>query len=60
MSLSNLFAAFVLLLTVATSVSLGIATAYCAVLAILNSFGSKPASAPPAVLVPSQSHASGD
>jgi hypothetical protein len=55
----------ILSFTVAASMSFGVMAAYAAVLAILHSFGraSQPEAAPQRprlVLVPSQTHASGD
>jgi hypothetical protein len=58
-NLGTLLGAFVLFSTVVTAVGLGILAGYGAVLAILYSFGRQRGTAV-GVLVPSQTHASGD
>jgi hypothetical protein len=57
--LGDIFIAFVLFLTVLMAVGLGILTGYGAFLAILRSLMARQ-DQPVPVLVPSQSHASGD
>ncbi len=60
--MGSLLVAFVLFFTVLTVVVLGILAAYVAVAGILHAFGyrSRQQSAGTSVLVPSQTHASGD
>jgi len=58
--LGNLLGALVLLSTVISAVGLGILAAYGSVIGVLNVFGQQQARGPVPVLVPSQTHASGD
>jgi hypothetical protein len=60
----SFFVPVILFLTVIACVGVGILAAYAAVIGILNTFGRapqpQPASRPRLLLVPSQTHASGD
>ncbi len=60
--MNSLLMPFVLCFTVIASVAFGVVTAYAAVFGILSSFGrtSEQETRPRLVLVPSQTHASGD
>jgi hypothetical protein len=58
--LGSLLGAFVLFSTVVTAVGLGILAGYGAILAILYAFGRQRSAKVAGVLVPSQTHASGD
>jgi hypothetical protein len=59
--LGSLLVAFVVTFTVATSVALGITTAYVSVIALLHAFASQSQKPRPAVIfVPSQHQVSGD
>ena len=57
-NLSGLIAGLVISLTVLTAVSIGVITAYASVIAILHALA--PQTSRFSVLVPSQTHASGD
>jgi hypothetical protein len=60
---NSLLMPFVLCFTVIASVAFGVVTAYAAVFGILSSFGrtsEQDTARPRLVLVPSQTHASGD
>jgi len=61
-TLGALVSAIVLLLSVISVVAIGILSAYAVVIGILNAFGNQqaPAATPARILVPSQTHASGD
>ena len=61
--MNSLLMPFVLCFTVVASVGFGVAAAYVTVIGIVNSFGRAPQpelARPRLVLVPTQTHASGD
>lgn len=62
--MNSLFMPLILCFTVIASVSLGVLAAYATVIGILHTFGraaqTQPAQRPRLVLVPTQTHASGD